>query len=360
MRNKLLARSRPTRAPCEQNPERGPGSFSVNSRVQIDRRRTPENASLLEKREVWESLLSDRPTTDPKYFYDDVGSELFERITGLDEYYQTRTELRLLKSVAHEIIATARPHEMVELGSGAGLKVHLLLDAIRDRGLLTSCVLLDINETFLETSAIRLANDYPEMLVRGVVGDFTRDLEAVGVGPPRLFVFLAGTIGNLHPDSLSNFLSMVRRTMVADDRFLVGLDLVKDRERLEAAYNDSEGVTAAFNRNVVSVLNARFGTDFDPSLFEHVAFWNEREQWIEMRLRAMRPMQVTLPGDPRMLVLRKGEEIRTEISCKFTEQTISNALDGTDLVLERWWTDPEALFALALVKPRAPEPRATS
>jgi L-histidine N-alpha-methyltransferase len=331
----------------------------VNSRVQIDRRRTPENASLLEKREVWESLLSDRPATDPKYFYDDVGSELFERITTLDEYYQTRTELRLLESVASEIIEIARPQEMVELGSGAGRKVHLLLDAIRDRGLLTSCVLLDINETFLENSAIRLADDYPEMLVRGVVGDFTRDLEAVGVGPPRLFVFLAGTIGNLHPDFLSVFLSMVRRTMVADDRFLVGLDLVKDRERLEAAYNDSEGVTAAFNRNVVSVLNVRFGTDFDPSSFEHVAFWNERRQWIEMRLRAVRSMHVTLPGDPRMLVLRKGQEIRTEISCKFTEQTISNALDGTDLVLERWWTDPDALFALALVKPRSRKPLAT-
>ncbi len=314
----------------------------------------------MEKNEVWESLLSDRPTTDPRYFYDDFGSELFERITTLDEYYQTRTELRLLESVASEIIEVARPQEMVELGSGAGRKVHLLLDAIRDRGLLTSCVLLDINETFLETSAIRLADDYPEMLVRGVVGDFTRDLEAVGVGPPRLFVFLAGTIGNIHPDFLSDFLSMVRRTMVADDRFLVGLDLVKDRARLEAAYNDLGGVTAAFNRNVVSVLNARFGTNFDPSSFEHVAFWNERKQWIEMRLRAVRSMHVNLPGDPRVLVLRKGQEIRTEISCKFTEHTISNALDGTDLVLERWWTDPESLFALALVQPGSRQPVATS
>ena len=326
----------------------------MNHRVQIDRRRTPEDATHLEAKAVWEGLLSDLPATDPRYFYDDDGSELFERITTLDEYYQTRTELGLLESVAHEIIETARPHEMVELGSGAGRKVHVLLDAIRNRSLLTSCVLLDINETYLEASAERLANDYPEMLVRGVVGDFTRDLQAVGVGPPRLFVFLAGTIGNLHPELLPEFLTMVRRTMVSDDRFLVGLDLVKDRVRLEAAYNDSQGVTAAFNRNVLSVLNSRFGTNFDPSLFDHVAFWNEDGRWIEMRLRALEAMRVTMPGDPRPLVLQSGDEIRTEISCKFTEQTISEALRGTDLVLERWWTDPDALFGLALVKPWMP------
>lgn len=326
----------------------------MNKRVQIDRCRTPENTSIVEASSVWEALLSEERTTDPKYFYDDRGSELFERITGLAEYYQTRTELALLESIADEIIDTARPHEMVELGSGAGRKIHLLLDAIRDQSLLTSCVLLDINESFLQASAERLADDYSEILVRGVVGDFTRDLQAVGVGPPRLFVFLAGTIGNLHPEFLPVFLTMVHRTMVMDDRFLVGLDLVKDPVRLEAAYNDSEGVTAAFNSNALSVLNDRFGTDFDPALFAHVAFWNPEKQWIEMRLRARSSMRVTMPGDDRALVLEKGGEIRTEISCKFTRKTFSSYLEGTDLELERWWTDPESLFALALVKPRQP------
>ena len=324
----------------------------MNHRVQIERFRTPENAGTLEKTAVWEGLLAEQPTTDPKYLYDDYGSELFERITGTAEYYQTRTELKLLETVAGEIVEIARPHELVELGSGAGRKVHLLLDAIRNRGLLTSCVLLDINETFLETSAMRLADDYPELLVRGVVGDFTRDLQAVGLGPPRLFVFFAGTIGNLHPDLLPEFLSRVRRTMASDDRFLIGLDLVKDRARLEAAYNDSAGVTAAFNRNVLSVLNSRFGTNFDPSLFDHIALWNEDGGWIEMRLRASEGMRVVMPGDPRPLVLRRGDEIRTEISCKFTKRRISNALHGSDLVLENWWTDTDALFALGLVKPQ--------
>jgi L-histidine N-alpha-methyltransferase len=325
---------------------------AMNPRVHIERCRVPDNASVSEARVVWDGLLSDPPTTDPKYFYDDRGSELFERITGLDEYYQTRTELALLDSIAGEIIEAVNPNEMVELGSGAGRKVSLLLDAIRDRGLLTSCILLDINETYLVSSAERLARDYPEMLVRGVVGDFTRDLQAVGVGLPRLFVFLAGTIGNLHPDVLPEFLKMVRRTMVSDDRFLVGLDLVKDRTRLEAAYNDSKGVTAEFNLNLLSVLNARFGTDFDPSSYEHVAFWDDVKQWIEMRLRVRNAQRVTMPGDPRSLDLRPGDAIRTEISCKYTRQSISDALMGTDLELERWWTDPDRLFALALVKPQ--------
>jgi len=324
----------------------------MNHRIRIERRRTPANAGALEKKAVWDHLLADQPTTDPKYFYDDYGSELFERITELEEYYQTRTELALLENIAGEIVEIARPHELVELGSGAGRKVHLLLDAIRNRGLLTSCVLLDINETFLEISAERLAKEYSELLVRGVVGDFTRDLQTVGVGPPRLFVFFAGTIGNLHPDSVSEFLATVRRTMVSDDRFLVGLDLVKDRVRLEAAYNDAAGLTAAFNRNVLTVLNSRFGTDFDISLFEHIAFWNESESWIEMRLRASQAMRVVMPGDPRPLNLEDGDEIRTEISCKFTLERISAALGGTDLALEHWWTDPDGLFALALVKPQ--------
>jgi L-histidine N-alpha-methyltransferase len=228
----------------------------------------------------------------------------------------------------------------------------VLLDAMRRRGLLKGCVLLDINETFLDVSARRLASDYPEMRVRGVVGDFTRDLEAIGDGPRRLLVFFAGTIGNLHPDdTLPGFLAMVRRTLNDDDRLLVGLDLVKDRQRLEAAYNDPEGVTADFNRNALRVLNARFGTDFDPQAFDHVARWESAPEWIEMRLRARRPMRVTLPGDPRRLVLEAGDEIRTELSCKFTRESFRRRLAGTGLELDGWWTDPEALFALALARP---------
>ena len=318
-------------------------------RVHIDRRRTPTVTGDLEARTVWEGLLQPLPTVDPKYFYDDVGSALFERITHLDEYYQTRTERALIETVAADVIAAASPRELVELGSGAGRKIHLLLDAMRDRGLLDSCVLLDINATFLEASCRRLATDYPEMAVRGVVGDFTRDLDAVGEGPRRLLVFFAGTIGNLAPEARRQFLGRVRRVMGPHDRFLVGLDLVKDRRRLEAAYNDADGVTAAFNRNVLAVLNRRFRTDFDPEAFDHVAFWDADREWIEMRLRARRPMRVRLPSDSRSLLLESGDEIRTELSCKFTTDSFERSLSGTGLGLTHWWTDPDDLFALALV-----------
>jgi L-histidine N-alpha-methyltransferase len=303
-----------------------------------------------EARAVWDALLTPPPTIEPKYFYDDRGSELFERITELEEYYQTRTERRLLGRIADEIVDAATPHEMVELGSGAGLKVHLLLDAIRARDLLTSCVLLDINESFLSSSAHRLSADYPEMLVRGVVGDFTRDLDAIGVGPPRLFVFFAGTVGNIEPRAMPGFLEMVRRAMAPDDRLLLGLDLVKDRTRLEAAYNDSKGVTAEFNRNILRVLNSRFRTDFEPDDFEHVAFWDAERERIEMRLRAVRAATVTMPGDERLFEIDAGAEIRTEISCKYTRESFSGMLAGTGLELDRWWTDGEDLFALALVR----------
>jgi len=321
----------------------------MSPRVHIDRRRTPTATDQDEARAVWRGLLQPLPTIDPKYFYDDVGSALFERITRLEAYYQTRTERALLESIAAELVDAAAPRELVELGSGAGRKVHLLLDAMRDRGVLEGCVLLDINATFLETSCRRLADDYPEMTVRGVVGDFTRDLEAVGDGPRRLLVFFAGTIGNLAPEARSAFLGRIRSVMGADDRFLVGLDLVKDPHRLEAAYNDPEGVTGAFNRNALAVLNARFGTDFDTGSFEHVAFWDPDNEWIEMRLRATRPMRVRRPGEPRPLLLETGDEIRTELSCKFTADSFRRSLTGTGLGLRHWWSDPDDLFALAMV-----------
>lgn len=321
--------------------------------MQIVRHRDPEDAGVHEARAVWDALLAPLPTTDPKYFYDDRGSELFERITRLEEYYPTRTEMALLERVAADLVEAAAPVELVELGSGAGRKVSLLLDAMRRRDRLEGCTLLDINEAFLAASLERLAADYPGVELRGVVGDFTRDLHVLGGGRRRLIVFLAGTIGNLGPDMLAPFLEEVRASLGAGDRFLVGLDLVKDRALLEAAYNDREGVTAAFNRNVLAVLNDRFGTDFDPSSFEHVALWNPDREWIEMRLRASRPMRVRMPSDPRALVLEAGDEIRTELSRKFTREGFVRHLERAGLVLERWETDPDRLFCLALVAPAA-------
>jgi L-histidine N-alpha-methyltransferase len=321
------------------------------SGIRVDRLRSPEDVGDAEARAVWSALLAPLPAINPKYFYDDTGSALFEEITDLDEYYQMRAELALLETIADDIVDRAQPHEMVELGSGAGRKVHLLLDAIQQRDLLTGCTLFDINGSFLVESATRLSSDYPEILVQGVLGDFTRDLDSIGVGQRRLFVFFGGTIGNIEPRSMPGFLQMVRRAMAADDRFLVGLDLVKDPHRLEAAYNDAAGVTARFNRNMLRVLNARFGTNFDPDSFEHRAFWDAEHEWIEMRLRSTQTQSVEMPGDERVLRLARGAEIRTEISCKYTLQSFSAILSEPGLELDRWWRDPNGDFALALVKP---------
>ena len=304
-----------------------------------------------ERAEVRKNLMRTLPRVDSKYFYDDAGSHLFEEITRLPEYYQTRTEEALLAAIADEVVEATGARELVELGSGAGRKIRLLLDAMRRSGHLEGCVLLDINETFLRASAETLAGCYREMEVRGVVGDFLHDLGSVGDGDrQRLFIFLAGTIGNLYPRQMDNFLTRIRAAIGPDDAFLVGLDLVKDPRRLEAAYNDSAGVTAEFNLNALRVLNRRFGTDFEIDAFAHVAFFDADQEWIEMRLRARRPTTVSL-SDSRRLRLDTGDDIRTEISRKFTRDSFIAALNGTGLELSEWFTDSDELFASALVRP---------
>ncbi len=322
----------------------------ISEFVQIERGERHPHEPRAEHAEVRRNLLRTLPRIDSKYFYDDVGSQLFEEITQLPEYYQTRTEEALLGSIADEVVRLTGVRELVELGSGAGRKIRLLLDTMERQGRLENCVLLDINETFLRTSAEELADQYPEMEVRGVVGDFLHDLDSVGSGDNRLVIFLAGTIGNLYPRQFATFLKSVRAILGEGDRFLVGLDLVKDRARLEAAYNDSAGVTADFNLNALRVLNRRFGTDFEVDAFEHVAFYDLEQKWIEMRLRARRPTSASL-GDNRELRFAIGDEIRTEISLKFSRESFVDALGGTGLELSGWFTDPEHLFASALVRP---------
>jgi L-histidine N-alpha-methyltransferase len=290
------------------------------------------------------------PELPCKYFYDARGSALFDEITRLPEYYQSRTEAAILGAHADAIVEAVRPYELAELGSGAGRKIRLFLDAMRSRGWLESVVLLEINEAELRPSVARLQADFPEARVRGITGDFVKDLSALGPGGGRLLLFLAGTIGNLHPDDVPAFLSAAASTLEPGDGFLVGVDLVKDEARLHAAYNDSAGVTAEFNRNILSVLNDRLGADFDPSDFEHRAFWEPAGQWIEMRLRARRPLRAHVPGAGVTLSLRAGDEIRTELSCKYTRASFAARLGGTGLVLERWFTDPERLFASALLR----------
>ncbi len=301
--------------------------------------------------EVREGLLAPRPWLPCKYFYDDRGSALFDAITRLPEYYQTRTEERILERIAPQVVARVAPRELLELGSGMGRKIRLVLDAQARAGLLGRCVLLDISEGVLSESVDRLAADYPGLETEGVVGDFTRDLAAIG--PPangrRLALFFAGTIGNLHPDDVPGFLKALGACLAPGDAFLVGVDLIKDAARLHAAYNDAAGVTAQFNLNILRVLDDRLGADFDPTAFEHVAFYDAERAWIDMRLRAVRPSEVHVPAAGLVLRYAPGDEIRTEISCKYSRASFERMLPGTGLDLADWFADAESLFALALL-----------
>jgi L-histidine N-alpha-methyltransferase len=285
-----------------------------------------------------------------KYFYDDRGCALYERIVALPEYYPSRTEETILERVADEVVARAGPRELVELGAGAGKKTRLLLDAMRRAGRLERCVLLDLSTPYLGDAVARLAAAYPGVAVRGVVADFTKDLSALGRGGGRLVLFLAGTVGNLPPEEVPALLSSVASVLAPGDRFLLGVDLVKDPKRLHDAYNDAAGVTAEFNRNILRVVNERLGADFDVSAFAHVAFYDRERSWIEMRLRALRPTRVRIPAAGLDVEFAPGEEIRTELSCKYTRASLEARLAGTPLRLERWYTDPESLFALALLE----------
>lgn len=300
--------------------------------------------------EVRRALAATPPSLPSKYFYDDRGSALFEAITRLPEYYQTRTEEALLETIADAVIARTRPAEIVELGSGAGRKIRLLLDATERAGRASSLTMFDINEQVVSDSVQRLARRYPALDVRGVVGDFTEDLAALGPGGGRLGVFFAGTIGNLHPGDVPPFLSRMSLQLAPGDAFLVGVDLVKDPARLEAAYNDSAGVTAEFNLNILRHVNHALEADFDIARFEHVAFYDAERAWIEMRLRARSPSHVRIPRAGVERIFRRGDEIRTEISCKYSGSTFRALLGGTGLALEAWFTDPERLFALALLR----------
>jgi L-histidine N-alpha-methyltransferase len=294
------------------------------------------------------------PHLPSKYLYDDRGSALFDEITRQPEYYQTRTEEAILERVAENIVDAAQPRELCELGSGVGRKVRLLLDAMAARGLLERCVLLDISEGCLVDSAQQLDADYAALEVRGIVGDFLEDLSALGPGGGRLVLFLAGTMGNLHPDRVPACLRALARQMEPGDSFLLGLDLVKDENQLDAAYNDSAGVTAEFNRNILRVLNTHLRADFEPKAFEHVAFYDQEKSWIEMRLRATRDMEVSVAAAGLEVAFRKGDEIRTELSCKYTRDSLEALLPGTGLEIDRWYTDPDGLFVSVLLR-RTPE-----
>jgi L-histidine N-alpha-methyltransferase len=316
---------------------------------------TPRSELLSESemaREVRAGLLQPLPELPSKYFYDDRGSRLFEEITRLPEYYPTRTEISILERVAPEVVSRSRPREIVELGSGAGRKIRLLLDAAWPAGT-RRLVFFDINEAFVRDSLGRLRADYPGLIGRGIVADFSLGLSPLGPGGKRLLLFLGGTIGNFHPSAVPSFFADAAERLRPGDGFLVGVDLVKDVARLEAAYDDAQGVTAEFNRNILRVMNRRLGANFAPDAWEHVAFFDRERSWIEMRLRASSPQRVRVPGAGVEMSFLRGAEIRTEISCKYTRAAVEALLAGSGLVLEQWYTDDERLFALAFLRREA-------
>jgi L-histidine N-alpha-methyltransferase len=287
----------------------------------------------------------------PRYFYDERGSELFERITELPEYYPTRAERTILERSAAEIVATAgEPATLIELGSGSAAKTRVLLDAMAAAGCLEAYAPVDISEEITRDTAERIAAEYA-ITVHGLVCDFELDLERVPLGGPRVIALLGGTIGNFEPQQRASFLRRVANLLGPEDHFLLGTDLVKDRERLEAAYNDSAGVTAEFNLNVLAVLNRQLGADFDLDAFEHTAFWDDENLWMDIRLRSLARQIVSFPELELQIPFDAGEEMRTEISTKFARGGLDGIYHEAGLELTAWWTDPEDLFALSLARP---------
>lgn len=303
-----------------------------------------------EAAELRVAFAAELPTIPTRFLYDDAGSDLFERITELPEYYQTRTELAILEQHVDAIIDRARPTHLAELGSGAGRKIGLLVQAMLAGDGCERLTLFDINASFLQASVETLRGRYPNVDVDGIVGRFNLDLHQFGAGGRRMIAFFGSTIGNFHPDETVGFLRRLAAITGPGDSLLIGVDQVKDIARLEAAYNDSEGVTAEFNLNILRGFNRAVGTNYDPDRFEHVAFYDADNAWIEMRLRATAPSVVTLPALGLERVFEVGDEVRTEISCKYTPESVAHYAAAAGLRVDGWYTDPEALFALVLLR----------
>ncbi|MFD9422868.1 MULTISPECIES: L-histidine N(alpha)-methyltransferase [unclassified Streptomyces] len=295
--------------------------------------------------DVLSGLTRHPKTLPPKWFYDAHGSELFEEITRLPEYYPTRAEREILLARAPEIAAVSGARTLIELGSGSSEKTRHLLDTLSG---LHSYVPVDVSESALTGAAESLLAERPDLSVHALIADFTGGLALPGTPGPRLVAFLGGTIGNLLPEERATFLHSVRSLLSPGDALLLGTDLVKEEGALVAAYDDAAGVTAAFNKNVLSVVNRELGADFPLDAFDHVAVWDPRAEWIEMRLRARRALTVKIPELDLVVPFEAGEEMRTEVSAKFREEGVREELAVAGLRLDQWWTDSAGRFALSL------------
>ena len=301
--------------------------------------------------DVRAGLTATPKTLPPKYFYDARGSELFDEITRLPEYYPTRTERAILEAHVEEIATLTSAETLVELGSGTSEKTRLLLGALTRRGTLRRFVPFDVDPVVLEESSEAVGEEFPDLDVEPVVGDFEQHLAQLPRHPRQLLAFLGSTIGNLDPRQRAAFLPEVRATLGDGDAFLLGTDLVKDPARLVAAYDDDRGVTAAFDKNVLAVLDRELGADFKAEAFTHRAVWDPEREWIEMRLESTEDQRVHVAALDLDVSFAAGEQLRTEISAKFRREGITAELAAAGLRLTHWWTDPQDDFALSLSVP---------
>ncbi|WP_207547124.1 L-histidine N(alpha)-methyltransferase [Mycobacteroides chelonae] len=296
------------------------------------------------RRDVRQGLTADAKSLPPKWFYDEVGSDLFDEITRLPEYYPTRTEAGLLRTHAADIASASGADTLVELGSGTSEKTRMLLDALAPK----TFIPFDVDSGVLRAAGDALVAEYPGMRVRAVCGDFEQDLGRIPREGRRLVAFLGSTIGNLTTQPRARFLADVADTLQPGEMLLLGTDLAKDTGRLVRAYDDSAGVTAAFNRNVLAVINRELDADFDLEAFEHVALWNGDEERMEMWLRSVRDQRVTIEALNLVVDFGTGEMMLTEVSCKFRREGVARELAAAGLRQTHWWTDCSHDFGLSL------------
>jgi L-histidine N-alpha-methyltransferase len=311
----------------------------------------PDDAAAALRADVLAGLTGTPKTLPPRWFYDERGSELFDEITRLPEYYLTRAERSVLQARSADIAAATRAEVLVELGSGTSEKTRLLLTALREAGTLRRFVPFDVDPSVLRVAAAALVDEYPGLAVQAVVGDFTQHLDQLPRDGRRLMAFLGSTIGNLAPAERAAFLNKLATTLTPGDAFLLGTDLVKNPARLVRAYDDAAGVTGAFNRNVLAVLNRELKADFDLEAFDHVALYDEAHEWIEMRLRSRTAQTVSVAALDLEVPFVAGEELRTEISAKFRRAGVERELARAGLTMTHWWTDPADDFAVSLSLP---------
>jgi L-histidine N-alpha-methyltransferase len=310
----------------------------INSRISADRE------SMVQ--EIYAGLTEQQKYLPCKYFYDSYGSALFERICHLPEYYQTRTELSILRTAAPVIMKNMKDGNLIELGSGANWKIRTLLDAANGSRPNIRYVPVDVCEPALKQAVEDLIERYPDLAVTGIIADFHRDMDKIMVHGDKLITFFGSTIGNFNEEESRAFLKNIAAAMTLRDRLLVGMDLIKPKEMLERAYNDAQGITAAFNKNILTVLNHELNVAFDPSHFDHVAFYNEKRECIEMHLRANRDIYMEMEDIDLQLIMKRGETIFTEICRKFSRKKVEKMAAEAGFVITRWFTDDQGWFAL--------------